>query len=170
MDSLLTHDEKLERLREILKAADVCMLTTVDENGELHSRPMANLRDVEFNGELWFFTSAESHKVDEINLLPKVNVSFADTSRKKYVSLTGHAELTQDRGKIKELWRPSQRLWFPDGVDTPDIALLKVAVERAEYWDTSQPMLVHAFEIVSALFQGSQPRLSENAKLRLRQS
>ncbi len=167
MNSSLTQDEKLDKLREILKSADVCMLTTVDENGDLHSRPMANPRNTDFDGELWFFTSAGSPKVDEINRLPKVNVCFADIPGKKYASLTGYAELTQDRAKIKELWLPSQRLWFPEGIDTPDIALLKVTVDRAEYWDGTQSMLVHAFEIVTALLQGSQPHLTENEQVRL---
>ena len=60
----------------------------------------------------------------------------------------------RDRAKIEELWQPHLKAWFPDGVDTPDIALLKVSVEKAEYWDSSQSMVVHAVSLVSSLVTG----------------
>ena len=151
MSETLTQDEKLAKLREIVKAVDICMLTTVDERGELHSRPMSNNRDVEFDGDLWFFTYGSSHKVDEVGRTPKVNASFSDPDAQKYASLTGRAEVVRDRAKIEELWQPHLKAWFPDGVDTPDIALLKVTVERAEYWDGSQSFVAHAVSLISSL-------------------
>jgi general stress protein 26 len=138
MSKAVTQDDKLGKLREIVKALDICMLTTVDERGDLHSRPMSNNRDVEFDGDLWFFTYGSSHKVDEVGRVPKVNASFADIENQLYVSLTGRAEVVRDRAQIEELWKPELRAWFPEGKETPDIALLKVTVERAEYWDGSQ--------------------------------
>ena len=163
-----THAEKLGKLREIVKAVDICMLTTVDERGDLHSRPMSNNRDVEFDGDLWFFTYGSSHKVDEINQIPKVNASFADTDNQLYASLTGRAEVVRDRAKIEELWKPELRAWFPEGVDTPDIALLKVTVERAEYWDGSQSIVAHAVSLVSSLVTGEPAQLGENEKIELK--
>src|SRR5688572_33482945 len=95
MSENLTHQQKLQRLREIVKAVDICMLTTVDERGELHSRPMSNNRDVEFDGDLWFFTYGSSHKVDEVGRVPKVNASFADVDNQLYASLKGRAEVVR---------------------------------------------------------------------------
>ena len=163
-----TRDEKLAKLREIVKAVDICMLTTVDEGGELHSRPMSNNRDVEFGGDLWFFTYGSSHKADEVGRVPKVNASFADVKGQLYASVSGSAEVVRDRAKIEELWQPQLKAWFPEGVDTPDIALLKVTAERAEYWDGSQSFVAHAVGLVSSLISGEPAQLGENEKLELK--
>lgn len=168
MSKAVTQDDKLGKLREIVKAVDICMLTTVDEQGDLHSRPMSNNRDVEFDGDLWFFTYGSSHKIDEVGRVPKVNASFADIDNQLYASLTGRAEVVRDRAKIEELWKPELRAWFPDGVDTPDIALLKVTVERGEYWDGSQSFVAHAVSLVSSLVTGKPAQLGENEKLELK--
>ncbi len=168
MSKEATQEDKVSRLREIVKAVDICMLTTVDERGDLHSRPMSNNRDVEFDGDLWFFTYGSSLKADEVGRVPKVNASFADVDAQLYASLTGHAEVVRDRAKIEELWKPQLRAWFPDGVDTPDIALLKVTVERAEYWDGSQSLVAHAVGLVSSLVKGEPAQLGENEKIELK--
>lgn len=167
MSKLLTHDEKLQKLRDIVKAVDICMLTTVDEHGDLHSRPMSNNKDIDFDGDLWFFTSTNSHKTDEIERDSKVNASFADIKGQQYASLTGHAELVRDRAKIEELWKPVFRMYFPDGVDSHDIALLKVSVEHAEYWDGSQSIFSHAIGFVAALVKGESAQLGENERIDL---
>ena len=168
MGKTLTHDEKLAKLREIVKAVDICMLTTVDEGGDLHSRPMSNNREVEFDGDLWFFTYGSSHKADEVGRVPKVNASFADVKAQLYASVSGHAEIVRDRAKIEELWQPQLKAWFPEGTDTPDIALLKVTAERAEYWDGSQSIVAHAVGLVSSLVRGEPAELGENEKLELK--
>jgi general stress protein 26 len=99
----------------MVKDIEFCMMTTVDENGDLHSRPMSINGDIDRDGDLWFFTSASSHKVAEITKLPKVNVSFADPDNQHYVSISGKAQLVRDRNKIDELWRPElpekRRTW-----------------------------------------------------------
>ena len=163
-----TREDKLRKLREIVKAVDICMLTTVDEGGELHSRPMSNNQEVEFDGDLWFFTYGSSHKVDEVGRVPKVNASFADIGGRLYASVSGRAEVVRDRAKIEELWRPHLKAWFPEGVDTPDIALLKVTAERAEYWDGSQSLVAHAVGLVSSLVTGEPAQSGENEKLELK--
>jgi general stress protein 26 len=168
MGETKTRDEKLAKLREIVKAVDICMLTTFDEGGDLHSRPMSNNREIEFGGDLWFFTYGSSHKVDEVGRVPKVNASFADVSSQQYASLTGRAEIVRDRAKIEELWQPQLKAWFPEGVETPDIALLKVTVERAEYWDGSQSVVAHAVSLVSSLVAGKPAEFGENERLELK--
>jgi general stress protein 26 len=168
MGETKTQEGKLEKLREMVKAIDICMLTTFDEQGDPHSRPMSNNREIEFDGDLWFFTYGSSHKVDEVGRMPKVNASFSDPGAQQYASLTGRAEIVRDRAKIKELWQPHLKAWFPDGVDTPDIALLKVSVERAEYWDSSQSMVAHAVGFISSLATGKLAQAGENEKINLK--
>jgi len=131
-----TQTDNLEKLRDMIKDIDFCMLTTIDEQGDPHSRPMSSNGDIDLDGDLWFFTNASSHKVSEVEQSPKVNVSFADPENQRYVSVTGTAKLVRDQKKIEELWRPEFKMWFPEGKDDPNIALLRVSLEKGEYWDS----------------------------------
>ena len=162
-----TRDNDLEKLRELVKDIDFCMLTTVDEGGDLHSRPMSSNGDIDPNGDIWFFTSASSHKVSEIAKLPRVNVSFADPENQRYISVSGTAQLTRDRAKIDELWRPQFKIWFPEGKDDPEVALLRVSLEKAEYWDSPSSTIGYALSFVSSLVTGKEPDLGENKKINL---
>lgn len=157
-----------EKLREMIKDIDFCMLTTVDENNDLHSRPMSLNREVDETGHLWFFTEASSHKVAEVNRSPKCNVSFAAPDDNRYVSITGTAELVTDRRKIRELWKPILQAWFPKGVDDPDLALLRVDIEKAEYWDSPSSKVSQVVSFVSALVSGESVGWGENKKIDLR--
>jgi len=155
----------LQKIRELIKDIDFCMLTTTDESGALHSRPMSSNGDVDPNVDIWFFTNASSHKVTEIEQLPKVNVSFADPDDQRYVSISGTAQLVRDRAKIDELWRPEFKIWFPEGKDDPEIALLRVSLEKAEYWDSPSSTIGYALSFVSSLVTGKQPDMGENKKV-----
>lgn len=162
-----TRENDLEKLRELVKDIDFCMMTTVDERGDLHSRPMSSNGDIDANGDIWFFTNVSSHKVSEIEKLPKVNVSFADPDNQRYISVSGTAQVMRDRAKIDELWRPQFKMWFPEGKDDPEIALLRVRLEKAEYWDSPSSTIGYALSFVSSLVTGKQPDLGENRKVDL---
>jgi general stress protein 26 len=159
--------DNLQKLREMVKDIDFCMLTTVDENGDLHSRPMSVNGDIDPDGDLWFFTSASSHKVAEISKLPKVNVCFADPDNQHYVSISGKAQLVRDRNKIDELWRPEFKMWFPEGKDDPQVALLRVNLEQAEYWDSPSSTIGFVLNFVSSLVTGKEADHGENQKIEL---
>ena len=163
-----TRENDLEKLRELVKDIDFCMLTTVDEGGDLHSRPMSSNGDIDQDGDIWFFTNASSHKVSEIAKLPKVNVSFADPDNQRYVSVSGTAQLVRDRAKIDELWRPEFKMWFPEGKDDPEVALLLVNLEKAEYWDSPSSTIGYALSFVSSIVTGKEPDLGENKKVDFR--
>lgn len=160
--------DDFEKLREMVKDIDFCMLTTVDENNDLHSRPMSLNGEVDGEGNLWFFTSANSHKVSEVRRTPKCNVSFANPDDNHYVSITGTAELVRDKRKIEELWKPALKAWFPEGTDQPDIALLRVGIEKAEYWDSPSSTVAQVVSFVSAIVSGKSAEWGENKKIDLR--
>ena len=161
----MARESDFEKLVEMIKDIDLCMLTTVDEGDELHSRPMSLNGYVDEENNLWFFTSSNSHKASEIERTPNVNVSFIDTDDQRYASVSGVAELITDRQKIKELWKPVLKAWFPDGPDQPDVALLKVKMTKAEFWDGPSSTISQAVSFVSAIFTGKQVELGENKKL-----
>jgi len=162
-----THDADFEKLREMIKDIDFCMLTTVDEQGDMHSRPMSLNSEVDHEGHLWFFTSSESIKAHEIERIPRVNVSFANPDDHRYVSISGTADIVTSKEKIKELWKPILKAWFPDGPDQADLALLRVRVAKAEYWDSPSGKVAQVLSFVSALITGKQVEMGENKKINL---
>lgn len=130
------HNQKTQQLRTLIKDIDNAMLTTVDDDGSLHSRPMSIFSDIDADGKLWFFTFADSHKVLEIQRCQQVNVSFSSPDQQRYISISGTAELVKDRNKLQEKWKPELQTWFPQGIDEPNIALLKVNINKADYWES----------------------------------
>lgn len=160
-----TRTEQLSKLREMIKDIDICMLTTCETDGSLRSRPMST-QEAETDGELWFFTAGDSGKAEEVRQDRRVNVSYAAPGKNRYVSVSGTAELVNDRKKIEELWKPILKVWFPKGVEDPNLSLLRVSVEQAEYWDDSSSRMVQFFKMVKAAVTGVSYE-AENAKLSL---
>ncbi len=167
MTTATDHNQEIKKLRELVKDIDFGMLTTVDEDGTLHSRPMSTNGEIEADGTLWFFTYASTHKVDEIERNHQVNVSFASPEKQRYVSMSGTAQLVKDRNKIQELWKPELKAWFPKELDEPDIALLKVDVQKAEYWDAPSSFVAHTIGLVKAIATGEKASSGENEKITL---
>ena len=130
-----------KKLRKLVKGARVAMLTTVAPDGALRSRPMAALKGP-LGEELWFFTRASAPKADEIRDNDHVNVAFADAESNRYLSVSGRASVVKDAARIAELWSGRLKAWFPDGKKDPDLALLRVRVDRAEYWDSKKAGMV----------------------------
>jgi general stress protein 26 len=160
-----TRQEAIKKLNGLIKDVQVAMLTTIDW-GVLRSRPMQT-QEAEFDGTLWFFTSTDTHKTEEIEKDRRVNVSYAAPDSNTYVSVSGTAELVQDKAKIEELWNPILKAWFPKGLEDPTLCLLKVTVEQAEYWDASSSTLVQIVGFVKALVTGQQADGGDHGKVNL---
>lgn len=158
-------EEELEKLKSIIKDVEVAMLTTND-GGVLRSRPMQT-QQAEFDGDLWFFTSSNTHKAEEIEKDNRVNVSYAAPEDNSYVSISGTAEIVTDKAKMEELWSPILKAWFPKGLDEPDIILLKVNANQAEYWDSASSSLVQAFGLLKSLVTGERADGGEHAQISL---
>jgi general stress protein 26 len=159
-----TYDD-INKVRQMIKDIDFCMLTTLDESGNPHSRPMSTNGEVDFDGDLWFFTYGNSHKIHEINRLSKVNASFADPDNQRWISMSGRAQVVRDRRRMEELWKPYLKAWFPRGLDEPDIALLKVDVEKVEYWESPSSKVAQAISLVSSFVAGEPASPGENREI-----
>ncbi len=131
-----TENSAFSKLIAMIEALDIGMLTTRDETGTLRSRPMSTQKAE--NGVFWFFTSASSPKVDEIEGEAHVNLSYIAPDAEVYVSISGTARTVRDEAQIRELWNEDASRWFPGGLDSPDIALLEVRMTEAEYWDVDK--------------------------------
>jgi len=148
------HTTDLTEIRDLIKSVKFCMLTTIDEAGTLHSRPMAANHPEEFNGELYMFTYCGSHKCGEIGKEQRVNLSFADPSSNKYASLSGVAELIRDKSLMEQKWVPSLNAWFPKGLDEPDMGLLKVRVTSGEFWSAPNSLIAHTYGLIKGKLTG----------------
>ena len=159
------HQESIEKIRELTHGIDFCMLTTID-GGHLRSRPMST-QEFEFDGELWFFTSDDTHKISEIEKDSRVNVAYSKPDDNVYLSISGKAEIVKDQAKIDELWSPVLKAWFPKGKDDPSLCLLKIPVDQAEYWDAPSSKIVQLFGMVKAIATGTEADYGENKKINL---
>ena len=160
-----TRQESIEKLKTLIEDIDFAMLTTVN-GGQLRSRPMST-QEYEGDNELWFYTSDQTHKVEEIEADSRVNVAYSKPEDNVYVSVSGRAALVKDRRKIEELWNPILKAWFPDGLDDPTLSLLKVTIEEAEYWDSPNSKLVQIAGFVKALVTGQSADGGDYGKISL---
>jgi general stress protein 26 len=127
------NEQELKRFTEILETFDTAMLVT-QRGSELRSRPMA-IADTTGDGRVWFATSIDSAKLEELTEHPEVNVTMQAESR--FLSISGAARATRDREKVDELWNAGRSTWFCEGRDDPALVLLEIVPTYVEYWDRS---------------------------------
>ncbi len=168
MDNKQNGHGDIEKLRDLIKGIKLEMLTTVDKDGSLRSRPMSTQLE-DFDGHyLWFFTYGDSPKVHDVQQERQVNVSYSDPGGDRFVSVSGRALLVRDKKTMEKYWDVPLKAWFPEGLDTPDIALLQVAVDKAEYWDGPSNKLVALVGFLKAVVTGQAFEGGENEKLNLK--
>jgi general stress protein 26 len=127
------------KLGKLIRDIRVALLTTVDLDGHFHTRPVQTLQ-LEGRDTLWFFTDWSSPKVHEMHQDVRVALGYADPSRHAYVAVSGRSTLLRDARKAKEIWGIEQRAYYPDGPEDRRLALLRVSIERAEYWIAPGPV------------------------------
>ncbi len=165
MEQQTPANQNIAKVAEQLKGFKIAMLTTIAQDDSLHSRPMV-VQEKEFDGDLWFMTSRDSGKIDEVNHDKQVNVAFVNIDDSRYVSISGKAQLVDDRAKIKELWTPLAKAWFKDEND-PNIVLIKVEPSIVEYWDTPNSTFVQVKGFLTALVTGERPDVGDHGKVNL---
>lgn len=151
--------EEHTRIADLVTAADVALITTIGGDGRLHSRPLAVVQD-DFADRVWFVVERATEKSAEIAAEPRVNVSFA--SGKGYLSLAGRARILTDAALIDRLWNPGLEAWFEGGRDNPDLAILEVTGETAEYWAKTESGVFSLMKAVKGFVTGEQPDIGEN--------
>lgn len=162
-----TRAEHIAQLADLIKDVEVAMFTTTGVDRRLYSRPLAT-QQVTFDGDLWFVITADSPKVAEIALDPRVNVAYASPSKNTYVSVAGRARVVDDRAKIEALWSPAMKLFFPGGKDDPNLRLIQVRADSAEYWDGPGTLLGTALSFVLSAVQDEPAALADNGFIDLR--
>lgn len=148
-----------QKVWELIKDIKIALLVTTEDGsgGALRGRPMAALNK-DFDGELWFASRDQAAKIDELGENAQVLLAYSEPKDQNYVSVAGTARVVRDKAKVKELWSEPLRVWFPQGPDESDIALISVKVESAEYWDAPSSGFVYAFGYAKARLTGEPPK------------
>ena len=131
---------KLEEISEKMRDVDFAILSTRTEGGSVAGRPMSNNREVEFDGDSYFFTLESTRTVGDIRRDPNVGLGYQSKSgmlgmKPFFITVEGRAELIQDKQRFAEHWNKDLDAWFEQGIDTPGLTLVKVIAERLHYWD-----------------------------------
>lgn len=143
------------KLVEMLGKLDTLMVATTGDGGMFHARPMA-VADVETDGIVWFVTAKESPKVSEISTDDRAMVTGQND--RLFVSVSGRLRTVDDRARLRELWKDTWKVWFPNGKDDPSITLMRFSPEIGEYWDNRGTKgLRYVFEAAKALVDGRRP-------------
>ena len=165
-----THDQTAggqDKLSELIKDIKFAMFTThKQQGGHLHSRPMTTQNKRIDDDALWFFMSRSGDPVAEFQGDTQVNVSYADPGSDTYVSVSGTAQVVEDAAKKKALWNKAAEAWFKDGIDDPDLALVPVRIEHADYWDVKESKLVQLYKQAAAAITGNPPQMGEHGHVR----
>lgn len=140
----------IRKLGQLIQGIRVAMLTSLEHDGHLHSRPMVT-QQTDFDGSLWFFTRHHTPKVNEVERDHQVSVTYVDSEQNRYITVSGAAEVVDDRQKAAEMWSPFHRAWFPRGLADPELRLLRVEVEHAEVWDAPSSAFVRIVGFAKAL-------------------
>ena len=159
--------KKIEELYSLVEGIDIAMLTNRSYDGTLTSRPMstqAKRPRVDF----WFVTSTETHKVDELEAQPEVNLSYYNNKSREWVSVSGTARIVTDRELIRTLYKPDWKAWFGDeggvrngGPNDPRLALIEVEAHEATFLKSSQPRAVQLFKVAKAMLTGETPKVGD---------
>src|SRR6476469_820656 len=133
--------KKIEKLRSLINEVNVAMLTTLKANGEFYSRPM-NTMDLDDEGNIFFFSDEHTPAVNDIKINNNAAVTYTNPENNTYIALNGRIHLAKDQSKIEDLWVPACKAWFPEGKTDPKLALIKIEILKAAYWDSSASDMV----------------------------
>ncbi len=125
------------------------MLVTHDENGLMQARPFTT-QSAGRDGAVWFFTRMDSEAVADVQRDANVLLCYADTDKNRFISSAGSATLSHDRPLIEELWSPIHKAFFPQGIDDPQLVLLRVEISRADIWDSEKSKMAQMLTIAKA--------------------
>jgi general stress protein 26 len=148
-------EKSLSDISEAMRDIDSCMLSTRTRSGSIAARPMSNNREVDYDGDSYFFACDSAHSIGEIDADANVGLTYhaKDHLLGKpgiFIAIEGKAELIRDKGRFEEHWTDGLDRWFKDGVDTPGLVLIKVHADKLHYWDGGEEGEVDLRAVASA--------------------
>lgn len=153
-------------IQAMIKDVQVCMFTTVDEKGQVNSRPMATTH-VDEDNNIWFFTNEFSEKIHEVSKDNQVNLIYAHPGKNTYLNISGVCKIVIDKRTMQQHWNPMMKAWFPGGLDDPKLCMLKVVTEDASYWNSSSNRMVVFAGMFKAIVKGERYEEGAMGKVKL---
>jgi len=144
----------LEDVVDTLRDADLVMLTTALPDGKLLSHPLS-IQGVTDDAEVWFFVGLHGGQADALRSGPQVNLSISQAG--SWLSVAGRAEFVEDRAQVEQLWTEQAAAYFPDGPHDPDLGLLRVSGESAQFWGLPGGKVAGLAQILKAKVAGERP-------------
>ena len=148
----MSKQEKIDKIQEVIKDVKFAMMTTINKKGDLHAWPMTTTETSIGAKEIWFIGDKTSDVVKDIQDNPRVGLSYATQDAKNYVSVSGNAELSDDKDKLDELWSPVDNAFFEQGKEDENVQLIKVVPHGVECW-ISGSSTVNMFKMAAAAVQ-----------------
>jgi general stress protein 26 len=127
-------EKSLDDIAKAMRDIDITILSTISETGAICGRPMSNNRDVDFDGNSYYFTSSEGEIATQIAANPQVGLGLQG-HHGLYIAVTGHAALIRDKAAFSEHWTKSLDKWFEHGIETPGLVLVHVKADSVQFWD-----------------------------------
>ncbi len=156
-------NEELQRWAKIIEKLSVGMLVTQSDNGTLRGRPLTPI-EIDATPSIWFLVSKTAELIDDVKDCRQVCLTFAHPTG-DYSTVSGTATTSSDRTRLESLWSPAAEIYFPRGLDDPDLLALAVTVHEAEYWDTPDGKLRRTIAFARALATGNQAAMGEHHKI-----
>jgi general stress protein 26 len=164
----LDGDAAFAKVRELLPKFRSAMMVTHAQTGEVHVRPLALQGDTSaFGGVLWFFSSLSSRKIHESDGRVPVSLICQSDEHSAYLHLTGSVSVVRDVAKMRELYTPAVKRWFPEGLDDPDLTLIKFEATGGAYWGSPGGMLLGMMSFVKSVVTGKPGGRVEAGELQL---
>ncbi|HSW21088.1 MAG TPA: pyridoxamine 5'-phosphate oxidase family protein [Ramlibacter sp.] len=163
--TISTDDTK--HLWKLIKDMRFGMMTHRHPDGSLHSHPLTTLNKSLDEGVLYFFVSKATEIGRRLQLDGDVNVSYADTHKDHYVSVTGQARINDDMNTKESLFNAMTKAWFPGGVKDPDLELVEVRIVAAELWDVKDSKLTQLAKMATAAITGKPPTMGEHKQVHI---
>ena len=163
----VSSDKKLDELYELIEGIEIAMLTTIEADGTLTSRPMATQKRRD-GVDLWFMTSTETHKADALRRHPQVNIAYYNNKSREWVSVSGIATLSSDRALIHQVYQKDWKAYLGDeggerdgGPDDPRILLIEIEAQEATYMKSNTPRVIALFKVMKAMATGGRVELGD---------
>ncbi|HEX2853773.1 MAG TPA: pyridoxamine 5'-phosphate oxidase family protein [Opitutaceae bacterium] len=161
----LSHAPAIEKIRELSKSARVCLFVTLPGQFPLSTRPMA-VQDVDAAGNLWFLSARSSVKNKHINRDPRVQLFFGNPGDSQYLTVHGFATVSDNRALREKYWTPIAKTWIHEGVDDPELTVIRVTVKDGYYWDTEHGKAIALVKIAVGAMTGKTMDDSVEGKVR----
>ena len=109
---------------------------------------------------IWFITAVGTDLVDSVTAGPADAHLIVTGAGDLHARIDGRASLSTHRAKLEELWNPVAASWF-DGIDDPDIRLIRMDPTEAEVWATNGN-LGFIVQLAKSKLTGEKPDMGEH--------